>query len=145
MDGSNIYGVSCQEAETVRDRQGNLGLLRVVPLPVARSDRMPISPPADPGSFCRSPRPSVKPCFLFADFRDNENPSMYHMYNMLKQIQRLCVLLISQYDVTGVNHLNYSEQQPPMQTWLARLVTQSIFPNKFSVIWEECVTRLTSS
>ena len=83
MDGSNIYGVSCQEAETVRDREGNLGLLRVVPLPVPRSDRMPISPPADPGSFCRSPRPSVKPCFLFADFRDNENPSMYHMYDML--------------------------------------------------------------
>lgn len=145
MDGSNIYGISCQEAETVRDRQGNLGLLRVVPLPVARSDRMPISPPADPGSFCRSPRPSVKPCFLFADFRDNENPSMYHMYNMFKTNTETVRATISQYDVTGVNHLNHSEQQPPMQTWLARLVTQSIFPNKLSVIWEECVTRLTSS
>lgn len=76
IDASNIYGVNCEEAESVRDTTSRIGLLRVVPLPVSRSDRMPISPPADPSSFCRSPRPSLKPCFLFGDFRDNENPGM---------------------------------------------------------------------
>ncbi|XP_078362136.1 peroxidasin homolog [Oculina patagonica] len=83
MDGSNIYGANCQEAETVRDQTSNIGLIRVVPLPVPRSDRMPISPPAEPGTFCRSPRPSVKPCFLFADFRDNENPTLMTLHILI--------------------------------------------------------------
>ena len=77
LDSSNIYGANCQEADSVRDQTSNIGLLRVVPQPlIPRSDRMPISPPVDPSSFCRSPRPNLKPCFLFGDFRDNENPGM---------------------------------------------------------------------
>lgn len=83
MDASNIYGVSTAEAETVRDRKSNIGLLRVVPLPVPRSDRMPLSPPANPSLFCRSPRPTLKPCFHFADFRDNENPTLMTLHILL--------------------------------------------------------------
>lgn len=137
MDGSNIYGVNCEEAESVRDREGNLGLLRVVPLPVRRSDRMPISPPVAPGSFCRSPRPSVKPCFLFADFRDNENPSMYStsiawclVIKFFWQGRRI-VRALSQWRtyVKGVNYLNYIVNTNLLSRHSsAWLVTQSSFP-----------------
>ena len=70
-----VYGANCEEAESLRDKIANTGALRVLPLPVRRSDRMPILPEASPESFCKSPRPAVRPCFLAGDFRRvNENP-----------------------------------------------------------------------
>ena len=73
IDGSQIYGANCREAEFLRDRRANLGLLRVVPFPLS-SAKSPILPKAERQTFCRSPNPAMKPCFLAGDeTRVNEN------------------------------------------------------------------------
>lgn len=85
-----VYGANCEEAESLRDKIANTGALRVLPLPVRRSDRMPILPEASPESFCKSLRPAVRPCFLAGDFRRvNENPG-----------KNLCGTAIHQEDVS---------------------------------------------
>lgn len=90
-----VYGANCEEAESLRDKIANTGALRVLPLPVRRSDRMPILPEASPESFCKSPRPAVRPCFLAGDFRRvNENPGKNLWDNISPAIHQEDVSLI---------------------------------------------------
>lgn len=77
IDGSQIYGANYEEAERLRDRRANLGLLRVLPFP-GSSIRSPVLPKAEPESYCRSQDPSRKPCILAGDHRRvNENPGKF--------------------------------------------------------------------
>ena len=77
IDGSQIYGANCEEAELIRDRKANLGLLRVIPFP-GISTKSPILPKAGPELYCRSSNPTEKPCFHSGDYRRvNGNPGTY--------------------------------------------------------------------
>jgi len=77
IDGSQIYGANMREAELLRDRTANLGLLRVLPFP-GSSTKSPIMPKAEPELYCRSSKPAIKPCFLAGDYRRvNENPGNF--------------------------------------------------------------------
>ncbi|XP_078362200.1 peroxidasin-like, partial [Oculina patagonica] len=81
IDGSQVYGANCQEAELLRDRKANLGLLRVVPFPTS-SAKSPILPEAGSQTFCRSPNTAMKPCFIAGDSRINENPALMAMHTI---------------------------------------------------------------
>lgn len=74
IDGSQIYGANRREADLLRDRTANLGLLRVASFPLS-SAKSPLLPKAEAQTFCRSHNPTKKPCFLAGDHaRVNENP-----------------------------------------------------------------------
>ena len=75
MDGSQVYGSDEETAESLRNPNANLGLLLVEPF--ITSGGQSILPPAEDDeeeeSFCRSPNPEEKPCFVAGDVRVNEN------------------------------------------------------------------------
>ncbi|KAJ7374149.1 hypothetical protein OS493_009487 [Desmophyllum pertusum] len=82
IDGSQVYGANCKEAELLRDRNANLGLLRVRPFPSSFA-KFPILPEAVPETFCRSPNPARKPCLLAGDHRrTNENQALMAMHTV---------------------------------------------------------------
>ncbi|PFX31144.1 Peroxidasin [Stylophora pistillata] len=82
IDGSHIYGANHKEAELLRDRTANLGLLRVASFPLS-SAKSPFLPKAEAQTFCRSHNPTTKPCFLAGDHaRVNENPALTAMHTI---------------------------------------------------------------
>ena len=72
IDASHIYGVNQGESNDVRDLRSTAGLLRTMPQNISTLEDL--LPKANPHTFCRTPDPRNRPCFLTGDFRrNNEN------------------------------------------------------------------------
>ena len=72
IDGSHIYGNNEHEANDVRDRSTNAGLLKTMPQNISSLEDL--LPKANPHTPCRTSDMKNRPCFLTGDFRrNNEN------------------------------------------------------------------------